>query len=115
MIVSIGVFQLKKRNLLPRFLKLSKKIHLQALVAKGNIKAELSNEGIVSFYSFTHWRKTEDMLQFVHSKKHGEVLKESKNLCKKVSFLHYESKKSVDLSTAIKELSNNSNTREIIY
>ncbi len=115
MIVSIGEFQLKRRNLLPRFLQLSKEIYQQALQSKGNIKAELDNEGIVSFYSFTHWETIEDMLSFVHSKKHGEILKETKNLCNKATFLQFESKEFVSISDAKKEFKNHPNVKTINY
>ena len=113
MIVSIGQFQLKKRSLLPKFLLLSKQVYLQALESKGNINAELKNEGIKYFYSFTHWDNMEDMKNFVHTNFHLQALKETEKLCKKACFIYYESDEFVNFENAKAELKNNSNTRFI--
>ncbi|GGF70017.1 hypothetical protein [Wenyingzhuangia marina] len=115
MIVSIGEFKLKKLTLLPEFLKLSKQIYKQSQNSKGNIKSQLHNQGIKTFYSFTHWENMEDMLTFVHADFHGKALQETQRLCKEVSFLHYETDDLVDLKMAIKELKNSSGTRVIKY
>ncbi|MGY5353741.1 hypothetical protein [Wenyingzhuangia sp. IMCC45467] len=110
-IVSIGEFKLKKLTLLPEFLKLSKQIYNQAQKSKGNLKSQLHNKGIKTFYSFTHWENKDDMLIFVHSGFHGKALQETQRLCKEVSFLHYEFNELVDLKTAIKELKSSDETR----
>lgn len=115
MIVSIGEFKLKKLTLLPEFLKLSKQIYNQAQNSKGNLKTQLDNKGIKTFYSFTHWDSMEDMLAFVHADFHGNALKETERLCKEVSFLHYETDEFVDLTSAKEALKKNSQTRVIKY
>lgn len=115
MIVAIGQFQLKKRNLLPQFLTLSKKIKQQALKSKGNIKTELNNEGIKYFYAFTYWETIDEMKYFVHTDFHLHALKEAENLCKKASFLYYESNTTLTIEQAKIELKNNHNTRVINY
>ena len=115
MIVSIGQFKLKKLTLLPEFLKLSKQIYNQAQNSKGNLKSQLHNEGIKTFYSFTHWESMEDMLTFVYADFHGKALQETQRLCKEVSFLHYETDEFVDLKTAIKELKSSDETRVVKY
>lgn len=111
MIVAIGSFRLKKRSLLPQFLKLSKKIYQQALVSKGNLACELDNEGIQVFYSFTHWNNLENMQNFVHQGFHETALKETEYLCASMSFLYYDSDSLVDLATAKMALANSSKTR----
>lgn len=115
MIVSIGEFKLKKLTLLPEFLKLSKQIYKQSQNSKGNLKSQLHNEGIKTFYSFTHWENMEDMLTFIHADFHGKALKETQRLCKEVSFLHYEANDLVDLKEAIKKLKSSNETRVISY
>lgn len=115
MIVSIGLFVLKQRNLLPEFLAISKEIHQQALDSNGNLKAELDNEGIASFYSFTHWDNKENMLAFVHSKKHVAILKDTERLCKKAQFLHYEANNFVDIETAKQELDTHPKVRTLEF
>ncbi|MEN8765023.1 MAG: hypothetical protein ACN4EF_06975 [Wenyingzhuangia sp.] len=115
MIVSIGEFTLKKRALLPEFLKLSKQIHLESQQSKGNIDSELSNVGIQVFYSFTHWETKEDMIDFVHGNTHAIALKETIKLCKTASFLHFETENPIDLTTAKAQLKNSELTRVMTF
>lgn len=111
MIVSIGEFKIKKLTLLPEFLKLSKKIYSQSQNSKGNISSELNNNGIKVFYSFTHWNTMEDMLEFVHKEHHETAIKETARLCKEVSFLHYETEKTISLQIAKEQLKSSELTR----
>lgn len=115
MIISIGLFKLKKRSLLPEFLTLSKLVFKQALDSKGNLKSELDNEGISCFYSLTHWDSIESMKSFVHSKHHADALKNTQVLCKEASFLYFESDDFFDKIKAKSELKKNSKTRRFIY
>ncbi len=111
MIVSIGQFYLKQRNLLPEFLQLSKAIHQEALDSFGNLKSELNNEGIAIFYSYTYWNHTEDVMHFVQSKTHGKILKDTERLCSKACFLRYETDSFEAIEVAKAKLTNSPNTR----
>lgn len=115
MIVSIGQFNLKKRALLPEFLKLSKVIYQESLDSKGNLKSELNNEGIKVFYSYTYWKSLEDMIAFVHSKQHKKALLDTERLCSEVRFLKYETHDFEDIDIAKRKLTNSKSTKVIKY
>ncbi|MGY5351278.1 hypothetical protein ACXGQW_01685 [Wenyingzhuangia sp. IMCC45533] len=115
MIVSIGTFTLKKRTLLPEFLKLSKVIYQESLASNGNLKSELKNEGIKVFYSYTYWDSLNSMIDFVHSKQHGKILTETKRLCNEVTFFRYEANDFENIDLAIQKMMISKDKKVIKY
>jgi len=115
MIVTIASFELKRKRMLPTFLRLSLKILEQAKTSPGNLKAQVEGGGIQKFYSFTHWKNKESMINFIHTGFHAEGLAKNKNLCKEAKFLYFENNEYVDFNNAKKMLEESTKTRVISF
>ena len=115
MFIALGQFQLKQKKQLFKFLRMSKKIELQAKTAEGNQSVTLLGGNLSNFYVISTWESKEDILAFSRSGFHLEAIKLSNEIATEIRLIYFEGEKEPTKKEVKELLANDDRVRVLSY
>jgi quinol monooxygenase YgiN len=88
--VAVGMFSLKQKSKLFKFLRMSKRIEAQAKANPSCMEVNLMGGSLTTFYVASLWSDSEGMKEFVQSGVHAEAMKEAKEMSDVIKLLYFE-------------------------
>lgn len=88
--VAVGMFSLRQKSKLFKFLRMSKRIEVQAKEDKACLEVNLMGGSLTTFYVASLWEDMEQMRHFVTSGAHQEALEISKEMSDEIRLLYFE-------------------------
>ena len=115
MFIALGQFRLKQKKQLFKFLRISKKIELQAKAAEGNQSVTLLGGNLRDFYVISTWDSKEAIQAFSRSGFHLEAIKLSNEIATEIRLIYFEGEKEPTKKEVKEMLANDDRVRVLSY